>query len=99
MEQALDTLDRAGSRLGKPAPCRTTSHIARYPLQGPARSLADFEQGLVFCRQRGLARTAALRSRQIAPAYLSLSSAVPRRRSNEPALLALRSRRAALQTS
>jgi class 3 adenylate cyclase len=33
--------------------------IARYPLQGPARSLADFEQGIAFCEQRGLANTAA----------------------------------------
>ena len=29
--------------------------IARYPLQGPARSLADFEQGIAFAEQRGLA--------------------------------------------
>jgi class 3 adenylate cyclase len=29
--------------------------IARYPLQGPARSLADFERGIAFCEQRGLA--------------------------------------------
>ncbi len=29
--------------------------IAGYPLQGPARSLADFEQGIAFCEQRGLA--------------------------------------------
>jgi hypothetical protein len=28
--------------------------IARYPLQGPAPSLADFEQGIAFCEQRGL---------------------------------------------
>jgi class 3 adenylate cyclase len=28
--------------------------IARYPLQGPARSLADFEQGIAFSEQRGL---------------------------------------------
>ena len=32
--------------------------IARYPLQGPARSLADFEQGIAFCEQRGLAEVA-----------------------------------------
>ena len=28
--------------------------IARYPLEGPARSLADFEQGIEFSVQRGL---------------------------------------------
>jgi tetratricopeptide (TPR) repeat protein len=32
--------------------------IARYPLQGPARSLADFEQGIAFSEQRGLASQA-----------------------------------------
>ncbi len=32
--------------------------IARYPLQGPARSLADFEQGIAFAEQRGLATQA-----------------------------------------
>ena len=32
--------------------------IARYPLQGPARSLADFEQGIAFCEQRGLTNLA-----------------------------------------
>ena len=34
--------------------------IARYPLQGPARSLADFEKGIAFCEQRGLASQAKL---------------------------------------
>jgi hypothetical protein len=33
--------------------------IARYPLQGPARSLAAFEQGIAFCEQRGLANMGA----------------------------------------
>jgi hypothetical protein len=28
--------------------------LARYPLQGPARSLAAFEEGIAFCEQRGL---------------------------------------------
>jgi len=32
--------------------------IARYPLQGPARSLADFEQGIAFCEKRGLTNLA-----------------------------------------
>jgi class 3 adenylate cyclase len=31
--------------------------IARYPLQGPASSLASFEQAIAFCEQRGLAKT------------------------------------------
>jgi class 3 adenylate cyclase len=34
--------------------------LARYPIQGPAQSLADFETGLAFCRQRGLAEAAAV---------------------------------------
>jgi class 3 adenylate cyclase len=35
--------------------------LARYPLQGPARSLAAFEEGIAFCEQRGLTeRTVAL---------------------------------------
>jgi tetratricopeptide (TPR) repeat protein len=33
--------------------------IASYPLQGPARSLAAFEEGIAFCKQRGLAGQAA----------------------------------------
>jgi hypothetical protein len=33
--------------------------IARYPLEGPARSLAAFEQGIAFCGQRGLSAMAA----------------------------------------
>jgi class 3 adenylate cyclase len=33
--------------------------LVRYPLQGPARSLADFEEGIAFCRQRGLIEMAA----------------------------------------
>src|SRR6266542_2285037 len=34
--------------------------IARYPLQGPARSLAEFERGIAFCEHRGLAEVAGL---------------------------------------
>jgi hypothetical protein len=33
--------------------------IARYPLQGPARALAEFEEAIVFAKQRGLAELAA----------------------------------------
>jgi class 3 adenylate cyclase len=34
--------------------------LARYPLEGPARSLADFEQAILFAEQRGLSESAAL---------------------------------------
>ncbi|PWU20721.1 MAG: hypothetical protein C5B48_12110, partial [Candidatus Rokuibacteriota bacterium] len=34
--------------------------IARYPLQGPAPSLAAFEEGIAFCVDRGLAGPAAM---------------------------------------
>ncbi len=33
--------------------------IARFPLHGPARSLSDLEEGIVFCEQRGLAESTA----------------------------------------
>jgi class 3 adenylate cyclase/tetratricopeptide (TPR) repeat protein len=28
--------------------------IARYPLEGPARALASFDEGIAFCRERGI---------------------------------------------
>ena len=68
--------------------------IARYPLQGPARSLADLEQGIAFCEQRGLAEVAATGSRPTAPACSS-NSAGPSRRSSGPARSPSPSRRAA----
>ena len=52
---------RPVSRAGSGQRRRRTQNnlaIARYPLQGPARSLADFEQGIAFCEQRGLATLA-----------------------------------------
>jgi hypothetical protein len=33
--------------------------VARYPLRGPAHSLASFEEAITFCSQRGLAESAA----------------------------------------
>jgi hypothetical protein len=58
MEHALALLVEQGAGQDA-ATLQNNLAIARYPLQGPARSLADFEQGLVFCEQRGLAETAA----------------------------------------
>jgi class 3 adenylate cyclase len=34
--------------------------LARYPLQGPALSLAAFEEGIAFCKERGLLEAASL---------------------------------------
>jgi class 3 adenylate cyclase/tetratricopeptide (TPR) repeat protein len=34
--------------------------LARYRLQGPARTLASYEEGIVFCRQRGLEHAASV---------------------------------------
>ncbi len=58
MEQALALLVEQGAGQ-EAATLQNNLAIARYPLQGPARSLADFEQGIVFCEQRGLADNAA----------------------------------------
>ncbi len=57
MERALSLFIEQGD--GDEA-ARTQNNLAisRYPLQGPARSLADFEQGITFCEQRGLASQA-----------------------------------------
>ena len=82
MERALALLLEQGAGW-EAAVLQNNLAIARYPLQGPARSLAAFEQAIAFCEQRGLAGQAA-HSRPTAPAYSS-SSAAPRRRSNEPA--------------
>jgi tetratricopeptide (TPR) repeat protein len=58
MERALARLVEGGA--GRDAAIlQNNLAIARYPLQGPARSLADFEEGIVFCQQRGLAESAA----------------------------------------
>jgi tetratricopeptide (TPR) repeat protein len=38
---------------------RNNLAIARYPLEGPARSLESFDAAIAFCNQRGLAESAA----------------------------------------
>ena len=57
MERALALFleQRAGKEA---ATLQNNLAIARYPLEGPARSLAALEQGLAFCAQRGLADVA-----------------------------------------
>jgi class 3 adenylate cyclase/tetratricopeptide (TPR) repeat protein len=58
MERALALLVEQGAG-HRAASLQNNLAIARYPLQGPARSLAAFEQGIAFCEQRGLADIAA----------------------------------------
>ena len=59
MERALALLVEQGA--GRDAAIlQNNLALARYPLQGPARSLADFEEGIAFCEQRGLAEPAAV---------------------------------------
>jgi tetratricopeptide (TPR) repeat protein len=58
MERALPLLVEWGA--GRDAAVvQNNLALARYPLQGPARALADFEQGIAFCKQRGLAEQGA----------------------------------------
>ena len=58
MERALAQLVEEGA--GQDAASLLNNlAIARYPLDGPARSLLAFEQGVVFCERRGLSVTAA----------------------------------------
>jgi tetratricopeptide (TPR) repeat protein len=57
MERALPMLIEQGAG-NQAATLQNNLAIARYPLQGPARSLADFERGIAFCEQRGLATLA-----------------------------------------
>jgi class 3 adenylate cyclase/tetratricopeptide (TPR) repeat protein len=58
MQQALALLVEQGA--GRDAAIlQNNLAIARYPLQGPARSLTDFEEGIAFCGKRGLAEPAA----------------------------------------
>src|SRR4029453_18248458 len=57
MERALSMLIEQGAG-NQAAILQNNLAIARYPLQGPARSLADFEQGIAFCEQRGLTNLA-----------------------------------------
>jgi class 3 adenylate cyclase/tetratricopeptide (TPR) repeat protein len=56
-ERALALLVEQGAG-GDAATLQNNLALVRYPLQGPARSLADFEQGLAFCEQRGLTERA-----------------------------------------
>jgi class 3 adenylate cyclase/tetratricopeptide (TPR) repeat protein len=59
MEHALDLLLQQG--VGRDAAIVMNNlAVAGHPLQGPARSLAAFEQAIVFCKQRGLAETEAI---------------------------------------
>jgi hypothetical protein len=59
MEQALALLlDTGAGRVA--ASQQNNLAIARYPLQGPARALVAFEEGIAFCVQRGLAEPAAV---------------------------------------
>jgi class 3 adenylate cyclase/tetratricopeptide (TPR) repeat protein len=59
MEGALGILIEQGAGQDA-ATLQNNLAIVRYPLEGPGRSLADFEQGIVFCEQRGLVQVAAL---------------------------------------
>jgi class 3 adenylate cyclase/tetratricopeptide (TPR) repeat protein len=57
MERALSILVESG--VGHDAAVlHNNLAIARYSLQGPARSLAAFQEGIAFCESRGLAATA-----------------------------------------
>ncbi|MEP6978789.1 MAG: adenylate/guanylate cyclase domain-containing protein [Thermoleophilia bacterium] len=58
MERALPLLVEQGAGRDA-ASVQNNLALARYLLQGPTRSLADFEQGIAFCEQRGLAETGA----------------------------------------
>jgi tetratricopeptide (TPR) repeat protein len=58
MEQALTLMIEQGA--GRPAAALLNNlAITRIPLEGPARSLTAFEQGLAFSEQRGLTEMAA----------------------------------------
>jgi tetratricopeptide (TPR) repeat protein len=58
MEQALTALiDQGEGR--EAAILQNNLAIVRYPLEGPARSLAQVEEGIAFCEARGLAEPAA----------------------------------------
>ena len=57
LETAIALCDPGAGR--DVATMRNNLAIVRYPLQGPARSLAEFEEVIVFAEQRGLGETAA----------------------------------------
>ena len=53
MERALDSFVKTGA--GREiSVLQNNLAVARYPLEGPARSLAAFDAALAFCEQRGL---------------------------------------------
>jgi class 3 adenylate cyclase len=53
MERALELLiDQGAGRAA--AVLQNNLAMARFPLRGPARAVADFEEGVAFCEQRGL---------------------------------------------
>jgi class 3 adenylate cyclase/tetratricopeptide (TPR) repeat protein len=57
MERALVLLVEGGA--GRDAAVlQNNLAIARYPVEGPARALAAFEEGIAFCEQRGLREAA-----------------------------------------
>ncbi len=59
MERALGLLIERGA--GRDAAIlKNNIAVARYPVDGPARSLAAFEEGIAFCEQRGLGGSAAI---------------------------------------
>jgi class 3 adenylate cyclase/tetratricopeptide (TPR) repeat protein len=57
MERALELLLERGAARDA-AQLYNNLPIVRYRLYGPARALADYEQGIAFCRQRGLEHAA-----------------------------------------
>jgi class 3 adenylate cyclase len=57
MERALALLGPAAGQ--DTASLQNNLALARYPLEGPVRALVDFEQGIAFCEQRGLAEAGA----------------------------------------
>jgi class 3 adenylate cyclase/tetratricopeptide (TPR) repeat protein len=58
MQRALALLvDRGAGR--DAAILQNNLAVARYPVDGPSRSLAAFEEGIAFCEQRGLGEAAA----------------------------------------
>jgi hypothetical protein len=58
MERALALLTDQGGGWGSGG-LQNNLAIARYPLQGPARSLTALEEAILFCEQRGLVEMAA----------------------------------------
>ena len=95
MERALALLIEQGAGHDA-ANLQNNLAIASYPLEGPARSLATFEQGIAFCKQRGLAGMAAQLEDEASAC--SSSSAAPRRRSSGPVGSSISTKRPASRT-